>query len=403
MKFLSVFLLSITVFAGFAQPARLIEIKSRTKNHQQTNLKSLEAKFTADVTQGVSPLSVNFTDQSTGNPTSWKWNFGDGDSSALQNPSHIYQANGFNSGYYTVKLTISDGASSYALEKLDYIRVVPDYVNCDTLRFPLPEPLTYYYLPNGDGFVSGNNIYGDRAVCDYFGNAQSDFTITGAILDLSVAKRAAASNEKIPVCIWNSNGLNGNPGDLLLSDSVLLSSLADDVAKQRLSVINFAEPLHFYDNFYIGIHLPVVSGDTVAFWSTGTGKVSVNTGWILTKTDGWQSAQTLYTPQGGPSFLISNAIYPKICRVIGIDEKTMPVPFAIWPNPASDIITLVNQEGNSGVSRYSVFDAMGRFVLSGDLSGPIATEINIGSLKTGVYILKVHGKNAPFSMRFIKY
>jgi PKD repeat protein len=52
---------------------------------------------------GPAPLTVNFTDLSTGNPTAWAWTFGDGQTSTLQNPPHTYQ----NPGNYTVSLTVS--------------------------------------------------------------------------------------------------------------------------------------------------------------------------------------------------------------------------------------------------------------------------------------------------------
>jgi PKD repeat protein len=45
-----------------------------TVNVSQSNV---TAAFTADPTTGVSPLTVNFTDASTG-ANSWTWNFGDG-------------------------------------------------------------------------------------------------------------------------------------------------------------------------------------------------------------------------------------------------------------------------------------------------------------------------------------
>jgi PKD repeat protein len=51
---------------------------------------------------------VNFVDQSTGNPTSWAWSFGDGGSSTLQNPVHTYAA----AGNYTVTLTVANDAGS---------------------------------------------------------------------------------------------------------------------------------------------------------------------------------------------------------------------------------------------------------------------------------------------------
>lgn len=58
--------------------------------------------FTQDFTTGDVPLTVTFTDTSSGDtaPTSWSWNFGDGGTSTLQNPVHTYTV----PGTYTVTL-----------------------------------------------------------------------------------------------------------------------------------------------------------------------------------------------------------------------------------------------------------------------------------------------------------
>ena len=77
------------------------------------------AEFSADVTSGEAPLDVQFTDYSTGSPTSWSWNFGDGSLSTLQNPSHTYTS----ADTYTVTLSISDGTNSDFEVKADYIEV----------------------------------------------------------------------------------------------------------------------------------------------------------------------------------------------------------------------------------------------------------------------------------------
>ncbi|MGA8378024.1 MAG: PKD domain-containing protein, partial [Methanoregula sp.] len=66
------------------------------------------AAFIASPTSGTVPLTVQFTDESTGTPTSWEWSFGDGSTSSLQNPSETYQ----NAGTYTVTLTSSNSEGS---------------------------------------------------------------------------------------------------------------------------------------------------------------------------------------------------------------------------------------------------------------------------------------------------
>jgi predicted outer membrane repeat protein len=82
------------------------------------------ADFEADTTIGWEPLEVGFTDQSTpgtGAIVAWKWHFGDGDSSEVQNPTHVYS----DTGTYTVTLTVVDeNDSSDTRIKADYIRVI---------------------------------------------------------------------------------------------------------------------------------------------------------------------------------------------------------------------------------------------------------------------------------------
>jgi PKD repeat protein len=52
--------------------------------------------------------TVQFTDTSTGSPTSWSWNFGDGQSSTLQSPVHVFAA----PGLFTVTLTATNASGS---------------------------------------------------------------------------------------------------------------------------------------------------------------------------------------------------------------------------------------------------------------------------------------------------
>lgn len=66
------------------------------------------ASFTCNPAIGTLPLYVSFNDKSTGFPTSWLWEFGDGNASTNQNPTHIY----YLEGNYTVKLTVNNDNGS---------------------------------------------------------------------------------------------------------------------------------------------------------------------------------------------------------------------------------------------------------------------------------------------------
>jgi PKD repeat protein len=65
------------------------------------------ANFSAPAAAGIN-TSVQFTDASTGAPTSWFWTFGDGASSIAQNPTHLYRT----AGVYFVSLTASNSIGS---------------------------------------------------------------------------------------------------------------------------------------------------------------------------------------------------------------------------------------------------------------------------------------------------
>ena len=86
---------------------------------------SLKAEFEADPTSGDAPLSVQFTDLSTGNPTQWNWDFGDGSTSTEQNPEHTYTA----PGTYTVTLAATNAGGSDPEKKPNYITVTQSFSN----------------------------------------------------------------------------------------------------------------------------------------------------------------------------------------------------------------------------------------------------------------------------------
>ncbi len=85
---------------------------------------ALTAAFLFSPASPVAGQSVQFTDTSTGRPTSWQWSFGDGGTSTSQNPSHTYTA----AGSYGVTLTVQAGSNSDSTNRtLNVLAEAPGY------------------------------------------------------------------------------------------------------------------------------------------------------------------------------------------------------------------------------------------------------------------------------------
>lgn len=96
-----------------------ISTVSATYEAQSDSTKPV-ASFTANVISGSAPLVVLFTDTSTGAPTSWYWDFGDGIySKHAKTATHTFTA----PGTYTVTLTVTNDAGSSTVSKTNYITV----------------------------------------------------------------------------------------------------------------------------------------------------------------------------------------------------------------------------------------------------------------------------------------
>jgi PKD repeat protein len=81
----------------------------------------LRAAFSGEPFSGTAPLTVRFTDQTYRHPTSWSWDFGDGDATNAteKNPVHTFS----HAGTFTVSLTASDPQGADTVTKPGYVTV----------------------------------------------------------------------------------------------------------------------------------------------------------------------------------------------------------------------------------------------------------------------------------------
>ncbi|PHX82726.1 MAG: hypothetical protein CK539_03130 [Flavobacteriales bacterium] len=121
-------------------------------------------QLTASVTSGCSPVCVNFSDSSFIAPpsiiNSWFWDFGDGNTSTLQNPSHCYNT----AGIYTVYLEVkSANGCINSVTFTNYINVFQIPV-ADFTASPQPTTIlepTIYFTDNSAGAAFWSWSFGD--------------------------------------------------------------------------------------------------------------------------------------------------------------------------------------------------------------------------------------------------
>ncbi|HKO80194.1 MAG TPA: PKD domain-containing protein, partial [Chitinophagaceae bacterium] len=125
----------------------------------------LKADFNMDKTGGCSPLSISFTNSTTGasSNATYQWDFGNGNTSVLQNAGAVY----YEEKTFTIKLTVKDGSQTSSQTKTITVYKTPVV---DFTFLPnngcLPMPVNFtssssagdgtissYYWDFGDGFV----------------------------------------------------------------------------------------------------------------------------------------------------------------------------------------------------------------------------------------------------------
>ena len=125
----------------------------------------MSAAFTASVQKGCAPVIVQFNDASTGNPTWWRWDLGNGTISFLQHPATTY----FNPGTYTVKLVAGNDTQKDSVTLTGYITVdalptVNFSASSTSGCFPLPVQLSDLSDPGSGTITNWQWDFGDGTI-----------------------------------------------------------------------------------------------------------------------------------------------------------------------------------------------------------------------------------------------
>ncbi|HDP74539.1 MAG TPA: PKD domain-containing protein, partial [Bacteroidales bacterium] len=168
--------------------------------------------FTADNTDITLGNSVIFTDNSVLEATSWQWDFGDGNTSTDQNPTHTYNAE----GTYTVILTASNGVLSATKTKSDYLTVtdVPSGTFTDSRDGTEYQTITIgnqewmaenlKYLPSVVGLGTGSQtipyyyVYGYNGTDVAAAKSSTNYSTYGVLYNWPAAMNSETSSTSNP-------------------------------------------------------------------------------------------------------------------------------------------------------------------------------------------------------------
>ncbi len=150
----------------------------------------LTANFTSDQQTQCAPAVIRFFDQSTGGPTSWEWDLGNGSGAVtIQNPTATY----FTPGTYTVKLVIRNAVGADSITKTNFITILgppqvnfvaDDTVGCFNHRVQFTDQtipsnsgsISSWYWDFGDG--TNSNVQNPLHVYTLSGNFTVNLTVT---------------------------------------------------------------------------------------------------------------------------------------------------------------------------------------------------------------------------------
>lgn len=197
--------------------------------------------------------TVTFTDGSTGNPTSWAWDFNNTSQPGTVNPTDATNQNPGavvfdDAGTYEVELTVTNANGTTTCTETI---VVSTFAGCDTLLNISDTNTLTIYGANGGGFITGVNGYGDLAKAEkYSGYAGTH--VTGSDI-FFYGVEDGGNGSTVELTVWDDNA--GLPGTVLGQTSFAIADINSVLTGgQGVVFLPFDAAVNVAGNdFYIGL------------------------------------------------------------------------------------------------------------------------------------------------------
>ena len=359
--------------------------------------------FSANITAISTGGSVDFTDMSFGNVTSWEWTFEGGtpSTSTDQNPSGIvYNTN----GTYDVSLTISDGTNSETITKEDYITVSSEYfmqdgtvTTCEGIFYDSGGPNSNYsddedftmtFLPGNAGAMVKAEFLSfsveAQSNCEYdwlkiFDGTDTQSPEIGIYCGTNSPGTVVATNDQGALTFqfhsdysvneagWVTN-ITCEGGDLPpVADFAANPTQVDEGGSVQFSDLSENNPTSWEWTF---------EGGTPETSSVQNPEVTYNT------QGSYDVTLTVTNDFGSDTKTKSN--YITVLQITGVGENSVNL-LKIFPNPANNVLNVTSDDM---IHSVTLLDIVGNrvFEQKNDVQSVV---INTSELKAGIYFVVV--------------
>jgi PKD repeat protein len=371
-----------------------------------------QAYFTYATDPAPGNHTINFTDHSTGLPTSWFWNFGDGTSSTVQNPVHTFADTAVS---HTVCLTITGNNCTSTFCKQVVIEDSSTYhqiygqvfagnfpismglamiFSLDTSAnyqpfvevFPIDSNGVYYFtmVPDGNYYVLvipfdsngylptyyGNTINWEQATLIPLGTAHNPYDIHLVSSGLMTYGPGSASGQ------INTRGLKTSMMDKV--NMILMNDQGLPIGFTSVSSSGvFSFPSMAYGTYYLHPEMPGVSSDRI----------------MITLTPEKPHADVVMTFSGN--------------KILGMrDEVTLVNHWSVYPNPVTENFTISIDMKQGTQAEIEIYNMAGQRVVNAAVTlhdGANKLEFSTSALPVGIYSLRfLSNDGMNISTRLIK-
>ncbi|MBC7554457.1 MAG: T9SS type A sorting domain-containing protein [Taibaiella sp.] len=293
----------------------------------------------------------------------------------------------------------------------------------DTLRLSniTADTLTVYGYGKDSGYVTGNNIYNDKAFAEKytFNGNDSSLKVIG-VMSLFKGKVSAASTKSIVFKIWNignqvpissSLSYSGFPGGIIDTLTVPFSRLGISATTDSFKSFLFAQPTDtlngaFFTGYEMNYNFISLSGDTIGLATSKDGDritplYTVN---ITTDDFGDTTRDTVITVQNATQYadniwhdnytdndsILNNlAIFPIVVisgptGVNSVSKNNLTLS-GNFPNPAA----------NSTNVQFTLQESCGVTVTLMEMTGKVISEVKKERLAAGSQIINISTQTLP--------